>query len=134
MAEATPESSYDAVKFVTGRIRIVWGVLVAFLAPVAWGLVHIYDLGVFVESDRAHEERQDQLAKGVDIKFSLVDLERERTNRTSDERMKILLSQIALLRETLLEQVHPRKQAKLRKKFQAQQTELNDVLIGNSRR
>lgn len=134
MAAPTPESSYDAVKFVTSRVRVIYGLLTVLTAPVVWGGFRAYDLGVFVEKDRAHEEKQDQVAKDVETKFKLVDLERERTNTTSDERMKVLLSQIALLRETLLEQVHPRKQAKLRQKFQAQQAKLTEVLIGSARR
>ena len=132
MADATPESTFDAVKYVTGRIRIVWAVLGALAIPVAWGGSHLYDLVIWVEQNRAHEEAQDAKDKDTETKFKLVANDRDSENRRSDERINIVLGQLDSIREVLIELTPPRKRSRLRRGFAVQRTKERELLLGRS--
>ena len=98
MAEPTPESSYDAVKYVAGQMRVVWAVLAAVSAPAIWAGTHLYDTVIWVERNRAHEEAQDAKAADFEVKFKLADLDRDNANRRSNERVSIVMGELDSIR------------------------------------
>ncbi len=131
MAEPTPESSYDAVKFVTTRMRVVFGLMAALATPVVWGVVHLVDFGVFIESSRAHEGDQDQTDKDFEVKFKLLRLELETKDKTYKRRVGMLLEGIDGLRESMLEMAPRGKQARLRREFRTQRDKERRALLGD---
>ena len=131
MAEPTPESSYDAVKFVTTRMRIVFGLMAVLTTPVVWVVVHLVDVGVFIESSRAHEGNQDQTDADFKVKFKLLRLEGVTREKMHKRRVGMLLEAIDGLRESMLEMAPRGKQARLRREFRVQRDKERKALLGN---
>lgn len=130
MAGPTPESSYDAVRYVTNRIRVVWGLLAALAVPIGWGAAHIYDLGVLVEKNRSHEETQDAEVADLELRLKISGLTRDSDDQRANERAGMVFGQLDAIREILVELVPKRSRAKLRDEFRAQRKRERDLLLG----
>jgi hypothetical protein len=132
MAGPSPENSYDAVEFVIQKLRIVYVFLAGLVTLLASGAFYVYDIGVYVERARAHEEQQDARIKDWGIKLDLHKNEGHgSTRRRQESHLKVLLEQHDTIRELILEMAPMKKRARLRRVFQRQRDRERDILLGH---
>lgn len=131
MKDPTPEQTFDAVKYATGKFRVVYGVLSLILGGLVYAATHIYDIGVYMEKARAHEERQDQRISDATLSLKVHSSGRhDSQEKRSAQTTKVLLDHLDTMREALLESAPSKRRSRMRREFRKQRDRERAILLG----
>lgn len=135
MVAPTSQDAIEVGKVLADKLKPYRAFVLGVLGLLATGAVRVYDIGVFVEKTKAHEDQQDKnLLKLKEVHEKHVEKGHDIHAERDREIIEVLVNDLALLRHMVVELLPRNKRDNARRQFEAQRKAELQLLSGRHSR
>jgi hypothetical protein len=131
MGTPTSQDAAEVAQVLSDKLKPYRAFVLGVMGLLSAGAVRVYDLGVFVEKTKAHEDQQDENLMKLKEMMDTHEKQGHRVHELSDKQIiEILVNDLALLRAVQLETLPRHRRESIRRQFEAQRMAEIKLLAG----